>query len=124
MIPFGNETVTLIKRVEKTVDGRTQVSYRRHVLSGCSWRRRTVWQRYDVETIAVEEITCRIPSGQTMPAAGDALFLGEISGTIADSKTLANAIEKYRATGACRIDSVADYTRPGMPMPHYAARGS
>lgn len=36
MIPFGNETVTLVQRTETVVNGKTQVTYQAAKLTGCS----------------------------------------------------------------------------------------
>ena len=124
MIPFGHETVTLVKRIETVVDDRTRVSYEKHTLTSCSWRMRTVRNQYDMETVRSVEITCRIPYGQKAPNVGDVLFLGKVSDVITDSKTLADAIDAHRGTGACRITAVSDNTRAGLPLPHYAATGS
>lgn len=124
MIPFGRETVTLIKRVETVVDGRTHVGYSKHTLTGCSWRMRAARYQYDTETVGSVEVTCRIPYGQKAPDVGDVLFLGAIRDVISDSKTLADAIEAHKSTGACRITAVSDNTRAGLPLPHYAATGS
>lgn len=124
MIPFGNETVTLIKRVESVQDGRTHVSYSKHTLTGCSWRMRATRYKYDMETVASAEVTCRIPYGQKAPDVGDALFLGKIKDVITDSKTLAEALEAHKSTGACKVTAVSDNTRAGLPLPHYAATGS
>ena len=38
MIPFGNETVTLVRRTEETVNGKTKAVYSRLTATGCSWR--------------------------------------------------------------------------------------
>ena len=38
MIPFGSETVTLVQRIEDTINGKKHITYRTAKLSGCSWR--------------------------------------------------------------------------------------
>lgn len=122
MIPFGNDTVTLIKRVETVVDGRTRVSYKKHILIGCSWKRSATRFLNDTDAVRREEITCRIPAGQMMPEIGDCLFLGTPKLTISSAKMLSEALEKHRG-GAMRITSVSDNTRPGLPLRHIAVRG-
>ena len=119
MIPFGNQTVTLLKRVEKQENGRTKVAHTAHVLTGCSWQRTAGWPQYDTEQRRTESVVCRIPSGNIAPAPGDYLFLGNIKA----DRDPAALMDAYRATGAVRITSVNDRTAPGTPLPHYVARG-
>lgn len=123
MIPFGNETVTLIKRVETVTDGKTAVSYKRYILTGCSWKRSATRFLNDTDAVRREEITCRIPAGQIAPEIGDCLFLGTPKLSISNAKTLSEALEKHRNGSAMRVTSISDNTRPGLPMPHVAARG-
>lgn len=123
MIPFGNQTVTLIHRTETTLDGRTATEYKKLLLHGCSWRRKTSWRGFDAEKTLISEITCRIPANQQKPAAGDCLFLGEIRDEITDSRSLHAALKAHRESGAFQITTVADNTGFGIPMPHYAAWG-
>ena len=123
MIPFGNDTVTLIRRTQKETDGKRYAVYTRHMLHGCSWRRKISWRGFDTERTLVNEITCRIPANNPRPNAGDCLFLGEISDEITDSRSLNAAINAHRESGAFRITTVSDNTRPGMPLPHFSAFG-
>ena len=118
MIPFGIETVTLLKREETVIDRRTHVAYRRHLLTGCSWRQTTGLTRIDTEMRHSDTFTCRIPPAQARPEPGDYLFRGNVPD--GDPAALLDA---YRASGAFRVASVGDHTAPGTPIPHYAARG-
>ena len=88
MLPFGTDEVTLVQRVEAEEDGRTQVGYVKHALSGCSWRRRSSWKQIGARMERGEEISCRIPAGQTVPRAGDWLFRGEVKERIGNSAEL------------------------------------
>ena len=124
MIPFGNETVTLVRRTESVVNGKTQVSYSTALLTGCSWRRTTRIVRNDNALVTEESIVCRVPADQTKPSQGDLMILGTATVTVANGAQYQQLIELYRgADGAFVVASVADNARPGTPMPHYAARG-
>ena len=123
MIPFGNETVTIIRRVETVIDGKTSVGYKKETIDGCSWRRIATAQRVDREIVRGENIVCRMPPTIAPPACGDVFLLGTIKTTPANSADLDAIIESHRKSGAFRIVSVTDNTRPGFPLPHYAARG-
>lgn len=123
MLPFGTENLTLVQRVEAAVDGRTQVSYAKRSLSGCSWRRKSVWKQNGARMERGEEIICRIPAGQEVPHAGDYLFRGDVTENIKGSADLSAALERHREKGAFRIASVADNTAGGAPLAHYAATG-
>lgn len=123
MIPFGNSTVTLIRRVETTVNGKTKVGYKRHVLSGCSWKQKTIWRQIGTDMQLAAEVVCRIPLNQTAPATGDYLFLGDVRLDITSVSSLNAAISLHRKTGVMRVASVANNGLFGVPMPHIAARG-
>ena len=123
MLPFGTENLTLVQRVEAAVDGRTQLRYVKRSLSGCSWRRKSVWTQNGARMERGEEVTCRIPAGQAVPRAGDYLFRGELPENIESSAELTAALERHREDGAFRIASVADNAADGAPMAHYAASG-
>ena len=123
MIPFGNESVTLIRRTETKVNGKTTVSYTTEHLQGCSWKRARRWQREGESIVPYEGITCRIPAGQTAPQAGDLLILGNVSETVTGYAQYQALIEKYAGgDGAFVVASVADNARTGMPLPHFAVR--
>lgn len=125
MIPFGNETVTLIVRSETTdSSGRHHASYAKHTLTGCSWRRRTQRSREETVHKDAESITVRVPPGQTIPAVGDLMIFGEYSGTISSSADFEGIIEAKRSTGgAFLVQSVSDNTMSGSPIPHFKAAG-
>lgn len=125
MIPFGNETVTLVQRIETVVNGRTTVTYDKQKLTGCSWRRTARIIRIDNALISEESIVCRVPAGQVKPKAGDLMILGDVNVAITSGAGYQQLIEQYRGSdGAFVVTSVKDNARPGMPMPHYAARGA
>ena len=123
MIPFGNETVTLVQRNETVVNDKSAASYSVAKLTGCSWRRSSGILR-EAETLRpYEGVTCRVPAGQAVPHAGDLLILGDVSVSVTSGADYQRLIEQYRGTdGAFVAASVADNARPGMPLPHYAAR--
>ena len=124
MIPFGNETVTLVQRVETVSQGKTTVSYTSAKLNGCSWRRTTHFVRDNNAIIPEESIICRVPADQTRPKAGDLMILGSQTVNVTSGADFQQLIETYRGSdGAFVVSSVADNARPDMPMPHYAARG-
>ena len=125
MIPFGNETVTLVQRTEGTdVNGRTAVTYSTVRLTGCSWRRRERIARLSETILFQEEIVCRIPADQTRPKPGDLMILGDVAVSITTGAQYQELIERYRGTdGAFAVASVKDNARPGIPIPHYLARG-
>ena len=123
MIPFGNEAVTLVRRIEATVEGRTQVTYQTDALTGCSWQRTNSVLREGETLRMVEGTVCRVPADQPRPRTGDLLILGEVAVTVTSGAEYQQLIEQYRDTGGAFVAaSVADNARPGMPLPHYAVR--
>jgi hypothetical protein len=123
MIPFGNETVTLVQRTETVAHGKTHAAYAVTTLTGCSWQRTQRWNR-EAEVLApYEGIVCRVPAGQTKPKPGDLMILGNVTVTVAGGADFQRLVEQYRDTdGAFVVAAVADNARPGSPLPHYAAR--
>lgn len=126
-IPFGNETVTLVKRTEKTIAGKSMAVYSSATLKGCSWRRvarkttRNVIN-HDGAFTPVEQLVCRVPAGQGKPEPGDLMILGDVAVTVTSGTDYQSLIEKYRdSDGAFVVTSVQDNARPEMPMPHYKA---
>ena len=125
MIPFGNETVTLVHRVQEQIDNKTQVNYERHLLTGCSWQRIHRYNREGDVLVPAEGVTCRVPVGQTRPNPGDLLILGNVAVVVNTGADFQSLIEHHRNNGgAFVVASISDNARPGMPMPHYAARGA
>ena len=122
MIPFGNETVTLIKRNEITENGRKKTVYSKHILTGCSWKQTERWIQYDTEKRLSYGVTCRVPAGQAAPAADDYLFLGTIKEEIITTADIRAAMAAHKGR-AIQITYVADNVRNGFPMPHYACTG-
>ena len=123
MIPFGNQLVTLVQRVETKVDGKTRVAYSRHLLTGCSWREKAIWQQVGTDMQRSVEITCRIPKGQIDPIPGDYLLLGDVAVDISSTAALNATIAAYYPD-AMRVASVSNNALAGFPMPHIAARGN
>lgn len=125
MIPFGNETVTLIVRSETTdSSGRHHASYTNHKLTGCSWRRRTQRSREETVHKTAESITVRVPVGQTAPNVGDLMIYGEYAGSISNSSEYDGVIESMRPSGgAFLVQSVSDNTMSDSPIPHFKAAG-
>ena len=123
MIPFGNDTVTLVRRVETVADGRTRAAYTVSRLFGCSWKR-TQGVRMEGEVLApYEGIVCRVPVDQTKPKPGDLMILGDVTVTVTGGADFQRLVEQYRDTdGAFVVAAVADNARSGSPLPHYAAR--
>lgn len=114
VIPFANDTVTLVHR--------NASGWKSEVIHGCSFRR---IRRRSVtgQTAVIEnESVCRIPPGGIVPAAGDLILPGVHTASADSEIELVRLLEAHRADGAFRISSVSDNTR-GAPIPHYAARG-
>ncbi|MBE5807651.1 MAG: hypothetical protein E7317_04850, partial [Clostridiales bacterium] len=126
MIPFGNEAVTLVRRLTETgEDGRTRVSYETVKLTGCSWRRTRTYRREGEVTVAAEGITCRVPYGQEVPRVGDLMILGDVEAEVTSGAEFQALIEALAGTdGAFVVASVKDNAREGMPVRHYAARSA
>ena len=124
MMPFASDTVTLIRRTEsKDAHNRTVVTYTRHTLTGCSWRRTNRIVRDGEALISSESITCRVPATQEKPKPGDLLILGDSDVTVTSGSEYQGLIEAAETSdGAFVVASVADNTRSGAPLPHYAAR--
>ena len=119
MIPFGNENITIIRRVESVRDGKTHVSYEKNVVSGCSWHHVSVVSRIDSQLRRGVETSCRMPP-KYMPKPGDVLVRGRVDALPA------NAVEQdyiLESSDAFRVTSVKDNTRNGFPIPHYAVKG-
>ena len=123
MIPFGKETVTLVHRIERIVQGRTQVSYRSETLTGCSWQWSNQWIRVGEVLTPVGSLVCRIPADQTKPLPGDLLIHAQVTVTITSGADYNALVEHYRdSVGAMVVGSVADNAQAGCPLPHWAAR--
>lgn len=116
MIPFATDTVTLYHN--------NAGSWETSVIYGCSYRRVRRRGLSDGAVTITEETTCRIPAGNTMPAAGDVIVLGVCRDKVRGDVELVRLLEARRSGGAFRVRGVADNARPGMPVPHYAATGA
>lgn len=124
MIPTGVYTVTLFRRSEEKVGGRTAVTYERETLTGCTWRRRRSLTRAGETLLPVEEVICRVPAGQAEPKPGDLMILGDVEETVASSADFQRLKEQYADTGGAFVAaSVRRNVLPGMPVPHWAVRG-
>ena len=98
MIPFGNETVTLVQRTETVVNGKTQATYATAKLTGCSWQRTLRYIREGEVMAPTEGIVCRVPAGQTVPHAGDLMILGDVTVSASSGADYQRLIEQYRGT--------------------------
>ena len=116
LIPFANDTVTLVYK-----EG---AQWSTAVIPGCSYRRIRRRMLMDSAVSQSEETVCRIPAGNPFPAPGDVILLGEHAPQVGSEIELSRLLEAFRPGGAFRVQSVADNARPGMPIPHYAARGA
>ena len=123
MIPLGNKTVTLIKRNKSTTGGKLHTTYSKHYLKNCSWISAARWVLYGDEKRLVPEIVCRIPAGGVVPQADDYVFLGAIKETIATTEDIRRAMANHRGA-AIQVQYVADNAHSGLPLAHYACRGS
>lgn len=124
MVPFGFETVTLIRRVETTgEDGKHRTEYKKHTLNGCSWKKTTRWTLMDTAKQLITETVCRVPAGQVKPSAGDYMVLGTVKEAIGSTADI-NAMRKKYGDAAMQITYISDNARPGLPMAHYACRGN
>lgn len=115
MIPFGTETVTLLHKSGDT--------WQPVAIAGASWRQKTVRILMDSAVRYTTETTCRIPTSAPRPDPGDVIVRGACKDSAGTAIELVRLLEKYRPQGAFRVQSVADNTGEGIPLPHYAARG-
>lgn len=125
MIPFGNQTVTLLTRNRAVgEDGRTHEKWTRHTLTGCSWRS-SAGQMADSNAVRNNwEYACRIPGDQREPQVGDVLILGTVAQVKANASITAQEVTKLlQAANAFRVESVGNNAMAGFPAPHYVARG-
>ena len=122
MIPFGHETVTLVRRAELVSNGKKHTAYTAEVLTGCSWRWTHQTVRIGEVMTQYDTITCRIPPDQTKPSPGDLMIRGQVAVTVTSGADYNALIEQYRGTdGAFVVGSVADNAQ-GFPLAHWAAR--
>lgn len=115
MIPFANDTVTLIHKSES--------GWTAEVISSCSFRRTRRRSISGNTATLTDETVCRIPFGSAVPAVGDVIVLGRADAAAYSEIELVRLLEANRPSGAFRVSSVSNNARPGMPIPHYAARG-
>lgn len=117
MIPFGDKTITLLHKAEK--------GYKRHVISGCSWRSTDVRMLSGTSIVCTVETTCRIPPVGLIPAPGDLIALGDADISAENEIDLVRVMQRLRdgGTPVFRVERVRDNAR-GMPIPHYAATGA
>lgn len=117
MIPFGNQTVTLMHMGKN--------GYELHLLHGCSWRS-AISRSTSLNTLEeTHETTCRVPYTQTKPIPGDLLILGNIKAEAKNEIELVKLMESLQKQGinAFRAQQVKDNSI-GCPLPHYAASGA
>lgn len=115
MIPFANDTVTLYHKAA--------AGYEEHLIHNCSYRRIRRRNTADSAASITEETVCRIPPGNIKPEPGDVIARGRHSGSPKNEIELVRLLESLRPNGAFRVQSISDNARPGVPVPHYAARG-
>ena len=116
MIPFGDNTVTLLHRA----DG----GYTPYILRGCSWRFSKIRSVNGTAVARSPEISCRIPAGQTMPDVGDVLILGAYDLDAVDGEiTLVRLLNALMESGAQAMRATQIRDNSGAPMPHYAVTG-
>lgn len=123
MVPFGNKTVTLVKRHANRINGKLNTAYSKHIVKNCSWSQAARWVLYGDEKRLVTEITCRIPAGQAVPQADDYVFLGVIRENIETTEDVRRAMANHKGE-AVQVQYVADNAHNALPMAHYACRGS
>lgn len=116
MIPFGKYTVTVLHRIS----GDTWTPC---VVQNASWSQRSVRVIADGDARMTMETTCRIPYGNVMPDAGDVIVFGTCADGAENDIALAKLLQRYRAQGAFRVQSVANNALPGTPLAHYCAKG-
>lgn len=115
MIPFATDTVTLIHKEGS--------EWRAYTIQNCSYRRTHNRAVVDKTETITEETVCRIPAGNVKPAPGDVIALGWHAEAPTTAVELVRLLDSLRPGGAFRVQSVSDNVRPGVPVPHYAARG-
>lgn len=140
MIPFGDKTVTIYNRyIGQDGNGRTTITWFRHVLSGCFWHDTDATVTVGETKLNAHELTCKIPqSNAYLPydqwaAAGvdrtafftlsvdDMIALGNVPYVIGNRYTANDVRELCRRTGIMLVTSESDNT--DRPLPHYAAKG-
>ncbi len=115
MIPFGYSTITLF---HKGKDG-----YAAHVINHCYFRSGKRRDVSDKAASAANESICRLPVGTVVPEPGDVIAMGAHKGSAKNEIELVRLLESLRPSGAFRVQTVSDNARPGVPIPHYAAKG-
>lgn len=115
MIPFANDTVTLYRKA----DG----GYMACLILNCSYKHTERRSTDDRSASFYGETVCRIPPGNVKPQPGDVIVLGVHSEIVKNEIDLVRMLERLRPDGAFRVQSVSDNARPGVPIPHYAAKG-
>lgn len=116
MIPFGNQTVTLLHK--------SATGYTRHILAGCSWRQAKIRSvSTDVQDTALET-KCRIPHTQKKPEPGDLMILGTAVTNANSEIELVRLMDSLREQGKSvfMVQQVKDNSI-GAPLPHYAVSG-
>lgn len=115
MIPFANEVITLFHKGQGGIT--------RHVINGCSYRRRAVRDASGGVLVITTEAVCRIPYDAQAPAAGDVIIPGNVNASPNGSIALTELYQANVDAGAFIVQSVSDNGRNGL-MPHWAARGA
>lgn len=140
MIPFGDKVITLYNRYAgQDRNGRTTITWFRHVLSGCFWHETTTSVTVGDTELKAHEITCKIPQSDAyMPydewaavgvdraanftlSADDIIALGNVPYVIGNQYTANEVREMCQRSGVMLVTSESDNT--GRPLPHYSAKG-
>ena len=141
MIPFAKDSLTLYNRVRNVgADGRTAETWRRRVLTGCSWVRAHERVRDDGIVRYAASVVCRIPAdpdylspgawdaldapeGTFTLAAGDILVRGAVEDEITENFSAAALLKKYERGGAMVVQSAKE-NMALSGLAHYVARSS
>lgn len=153
MIPFATETITIYNKVEgiDPIVNKAFTLWRRHVLTGCSWRRSMQTLQVGTVQITSEDYIVQVPYSEmyvpyaeygNMTAdeqeehftgnAGDLIVKGEVTdeikwtmpdGTAQQGISATELKEKYKG----RILTVKDFQNnalEGFPLKHYQYIGA
>lgn len=144
MIPFATESVTIYNQV-KGVDQITNKAFtlwRRHVLTGCSWRRSMQTLQVGTVQVTSEDFIIQVPYSEfyvpyffyeDMTAdeqeqhftgnAGDLIVRGEIADEIGGDMTVTRLKEKYNGR-ILTVKAFQNNALDGFPLKHYQYIGA
>lgn len=124
-VPFGNNTVTVIERIEaRGNDGKTRVSYQLNTLKGCSWKPAKTRNLANREHGDSVRISCRIPAnGQRCPCLGDVMILGSVKQVPEDAQEVRKLMDESGMNGAFIVSLVKNNAMAGFPLSHFLVEG-